>query len=349
MLGSYKMSLIGSKHEASENGVCQDSCDVAILDNGWIVAAIADGLGSARRSELGSSTAVNTVISFVNDNYPGEWHEESLIALLRVAFCKALSAIKMLSEVNNDDLCYYDTTLTAAIYNGTNVVYGHVGDGGIVALSSFGEFSVLTETQKGEAFNETMPLRAGPDNWIFGTAKDNVCSLIMMTDGIFNIALPWILAQTDQPININFVRPFMDINVLKVSTKDDFETAQTEIEDFFKTSYKAQITDDKTIVGIINTDVVPEIMPSEYYVEPDWDLLDKNHHDKLYKHNLPEKTGNADDEVNKKESTIAVVTLDKRKTAIQKHHALMDLFFDKMFLLHHIYLCFDKKYTFLML
>lgn len=291
MLGYYKMSTIGTAHQAKENGVCQDASDVTVLNNGWIVAAIADGLGSAKKSEIGSRTAVKTVLSFVSDNYPDKWHEESLMSLLRTAYHKALKTIKTLAEENQDELCDYDTTLTTVIYNGTNVVYGHVGDGGIIVLSSYGEYTVLTKAQKGEAFNETNPLRAGPEYWFFGVAKEDVCSLVMMTDGIFDVAYPWLLKNTDQPIYVNYVRPFMDINILKVSTPADFENAQTEITDFFQSPYCKQITDDKTIVGIINTDITPDLKSDEYYAEPDWETLSKEHHDLLY-----EKKSSVDDE-----------------------------------------------------
>lgn len=284
MLGYYKMSIIGTAHQAKKDGVCQDASDVVVLKNGWVVAAIADGLGSAKKSEVGSTTAVKTVLSFVSENHPDKWHEESLMSLLRTAYHKALKTIVALSEENRDELCDYDTTLTTVIYNGTNAVYGHVGDGGIVALSSYGDYSVLTKAQKGEAFNETSPLRAGPENWSFGVSKEDVCSLIMMTDGIFDVAYPWLLAKTAQPIYVNYVRPFMDISILKVSTPADFENVQAEITDFFKGSYSKQITDDKTIVGIINTDVTPEKKPDEFYMEPDWKTLAKEHHDRLYEH-----------------------------------------------------------------
>ena len=282
MLGYYKMSIIGTAHQAKENGICQDASDVIELDNGWVVAAIADGLGSAKRSDLGSKTAVHTVLSFVSDNYPDQWHEESLISLLRTAYHKALKAIKVLAFENQDALCEYDTTLTTVIYNGVNVIFGHVGDGGIIALSSYGDYSVLTTAQKGEAFNETNPLRSGPDSWVFGTSTEDVCSLTMMTDGIFDIACPWLLAKSDQPIYINYIRPFMDITVLKVATPADFENAQSEIIDFFSGQYSMQITDDKTIVGIINTQVVPDEKPEEFFTEPDWEGLAKEHRARLY-------------------------------------------------------------------
>ncbi len=282
MIGFYKMSIIGETHKAWENGVCQDASDAMVLKNGWVVAAIADGLGSAKKSEEGSLTAVKTVLSFVSENHPDIWHDESLISLLRTAYHKAAKAIKDLSETNKDEFCDYDTTLSTVIYNGTNAVYGHIGDGGIIALSSYGDYSVLTRTQKGEAFNETFPLRSGPDNWSFGVSNEDVCALVMMTDGIFDVAYPWLLARKEQPIYINYVRRFMDMNVLKLSSKEDFAKLEKKIEDYFTGDDSKRITDDKTIVGIINTDVIPEMKPDSFYQEPDWKLLSKEHHDRLY-------------------------------------------------------------------
>lgn len=306
MLGYYNISLIGTAHQA-KNGVCQDANGVVSLDNGWVIAAIADGIGSAKRSEIGAMTAVQTVLAFVKENYPEKWHEESIISLLRIAYHKALNTIKLLSIENQDELCDYDTTLTTVVYNGVNVVYGHVGDGGVITLSSYGDFSLLTEVQKGEAFNETSPLRAGPDSWIFGASTEDVCALTMLTDGIFDIAYPWLLSKTEQPIYINYIRPFMDINLLKVSTPADFENAQTEIEEFFKSPYSKQITDDKTIVGIINTRIIPEIKSDDFYAEPNWENLVKEHHSRLYGDSVGEEKSSKEkvieDQVEEKNET----------------------------------------------
>lgn len=306
MLGSYYMSLIGSDHQSKENGICQDASSITTLDNGWKVAAIADGIGSARKSEVGSTTAVNTVLSFIKENYPEQWHEKSLISLLRVAFHKALKTIKAIAIESGDEIIDYDTTLTVAIYDGMRVAYGHVGDGGIITLSSYGDFSLLTKAQKGDAFNETFPLRSGPDYWSFGLSTEDVCSLTLMTDGLFDIAVPWILAKSDQTIYINYIRPFMDNNILKLSSQDDFEKMQVNVRNYLSGPHCNPITDDKTIVGIINTDVIPELKTDEYYAEPDWDALYEAHNKALYDEDIKissygissdNKTTNANSEI----------------------------------------------------
>jgi serine/threonine protein phosphatase PrpC len=282
MIGCYGMSLTGSSHLAKKQE-CQDANCVKRLENGWIVAAVADGLGSARRSEIGSRTAVETVVQFIEENLPDKWHDDNLIAILRVAFIAAAKAVESIAKKQGRNISEYETTLTLAVYNGANVVYGHVGDGGIITLSRFGEFSQLTKTQKGDAHNETIPLRAGPDYWVFGKAKDSVCALVLMTDGIYDFFCPPSLSNTKQPIFLNRVRPFVDNNILNIKTQNDFDKVKTKVKTCFTGEQTSLITDDKTLVGIINTDELPDEREDSYYKEPDWKEINKFQKDGIYK------------------------------------------------------------------
>ncbi|HEX2949843.1 MAG TPA: protein phosphatase 2C domain-containing protein [Armatimonadota bacterium] len=284
MVGFYKVSLIGGSHLAGVGGVCQDACNVKTLANGWVVAVIADGLGSAKHSDVGARCAVEEVIRFVENNVPERWHPESLMAVLRVSYHAALKRIKIVAAEQDNPAHEYDTTLTSVIYNGVGAVVGHVGDGGIVTLSAYGDFTIATKAQKGEEFNEVVPLKAGPDYWSFAELPGPICALLMMTDGVYDVACPWLIAKSSQPVYVNYVRPFMDINILAVKTADDFENVQVEIEEFLTSDMSRQITDDKTVVCLINTDTIPETKPVEYYVEPDWATMAKQHREKLYGH-----------------------------------------------------------------
>jgi len=281
MIGYYRKSLVGRSH-LSENAICQDSSGVKALSNGWVVGVIADGVGSAKHSDLGSSLAVEEVLCFVEENVPETWHEESLISLLRTAYHSAFKKIKEKASQDKNLIADYDTTLTSVIYNGTNLVFGHVGDGGVIALNHYGDFSVLTVAQKGEAFNEVFPLRAGPDIWLFGASNEPIAALLMLTDGVYDIACPWLLAKQNQKIYVNYVRPFMDRNILPVKTTEDFHYAQKIIEEFLMSGQSRMITDDKTVLGIINTDILPEIKSDDYYLEPHWKRLKEDHDEKLY-------------------------------------------------------------------
>jgi hypothetical protein len=282
MIGFYKMSLIGRSHESAENGECQDACDAKILKNGWVVAAIADGVGSAKHSKSGSEIAVREALHVVVEGIPGTWHQDGLVSLLKTAYQSAFNQIDKQAEQDKHSVNDFDTTLTMLIYNGENAVYGHVGDGGIIALDAEGEFSVLTEAQKGDEFNSVVPLRFGPKKWIFHAPDKKFASFLMMTDGIYDIVCPWLLAKKEQKIWLNYARRFMDRNMLPVNTQADFNNAEKEISEVFKSDETKYITDDKTIVGIINTEILPKVRPDEYYAEPDWENLSATHKEKLY-------------------------------------------------------------------
>ena len=279
MLGYFAASLMGSSHQFEENGVCQDAHSVKLLNSGWIVAAIADGLGSSKHSDVASSVAVNAATEYLSSNAPVEWNNEEIKALLRKAFDSSLTAVTQ--EAGDNSLKEYETTLTLLMYDGQNVAYGSVGDGGIIALTSDGDYLLLNTPMKGEVFNETIPLHYGSSFWEIGHTDKTICSLLMLTDGIFDVAYPWLLSKQKQKIYVNYVRPFMDRNILPVNNHDDFRQVEQESIDYFK--QVEEITDDKTFVGIINTDFLPSLKEKSYYDEPDWVKL----HDEAVNHSEP--------------------------------------------------------------
>jgi serine/threonine protein phosphatase PrpC len=253
-----------------------------LLANGWAVGVIADGLGSAKRSDAGSFLAVNAVVKHMTDNCPKKWNINKLKTALKDSFNLAYDFIVKKAGVEGNPVSDYDTTLTVAIYNGSQVVYGHVGDGGIITLSKHGDFAMLTNAQKGGAeFNMVSPLRS-KEKWVFGNSDNDVCALSLMTDGIYDVICPWLLAEQKQPIYVNYIRPFMDRNLLKVNSMKDFEKVRREVKDFLNSEYNANITDDKTFAAIINLSVLPSIKPDEYYAEPNWEQLQAANRKKLY-------------------------------------------------------------------
>jgi hypothetical protein len=75
----------------------------------------------------------------------------------------------------------------------------------------------------------------------------------------------------------------MDRNILTVNNANDFDSIQKEIKEFYSSEQvKSITTDDKTILGIINTEILPEIKLDSYYEEPDWESLSNAHREKLY-------------------------------------------------------------------
>jgi hypothetical protein len=280
MLGYYNLSLQGTSHKASGT-VCQDSSHIEILKNGWAVAVIADGLGSAKHSDIGAYLAVNTVVEHIKKFCPNKWELKKFIPILRQAYKSAWTEIIKKAAIAGNDTSEYDTTLTTAIYNGKQLVFAHVGDGGIVTLSKYGDFAMLTNPQKGNEFNTVSPLRS-EEKWVFGNSKNDVCAFSMFTDGVYDVVCPWLLAKREQPVYVNYIRPFMDRNLLKANDMKDFEKIRKEVRVFLNSEYNSNITDDKTIATVINMDILPAVKPDEYYAEPNWAQIQSEHRKKLY-------------------------------------------------------------------
>ncbi len=281
MIGYYKVSAIGTDHLNKPGGVCQDYSEVKQTSDGFTIAVIADGLGSAKRSDLGSETAVKSAIGFISKNIGRNRTDGFYTDLLLKAYMYAYNSVihhaRDLS-VKPEEL---NTTLAAAIYDGRTLYYGQCGDGGIIALTYDGDYVCVTEVKKGEAFNETFPLLGGESNWSFGKYEGEVCAVTMMTDGIFDIVCHPLLASETQKINIHFIRRFMDRNILKANIAADFESLQKGIGRFISGSGLPGVTDDKTIVGLINTEIMPKLKDDDYYREPDWDALNDKMKEKL--------------------------------------------------------------------
>lgn len=290
MIGHLKMSMIGASHEERPNGVCQDASDVIKLKNGWAAAAVADGLGSAARSEYGSETAVRSVLGFISENIPEKWDDYKLACLIRAAFSYAAKRIEKLAETKGGVLADYDTTLTALIYNGENVVYGHVGDGGIIGLAPEGDFFLLTKVQKGDACNETYPLRSGADHWAFGKSLRPVCAVALMTDGIFDLACPAKLVRfaPKQPIYINYIRRYMDRNINRAETPQDFAALEKDLCGYYSGKGRKDTDDDKTFAALINTEIMPAVKEASYYELPDLGKIRRDEQMGLYP-GLPKK------------------------------------------------------------
>ena len=279
MLGSYYVSAIGTAHLEHEGGVCQDHSGVCYLDNGYIAAAIADGLGSAKHSEVGAKLAVDTVFEHLKNNFSSPSSDEYHLQALKGAFIAAYNETIKAADSNGIPPTEYNSTLTVALYNGSDLYFGHCGDGGIIALTYQGDYERITEAEKGENFNETHPLLNGEKYWSFNKCSEQVCAFTMMTDGIFDLVCSPLLKNNKPPIVIPFIRKFMDRNILKANNSEDFVVLQKKISDYIsseKFSHDQNISDDKTLVGVINTEIMPALKDESYYKMPDWEALHEN-------------------------------------------------------------------------
>lgn len=172
----YATSVAGPSHE--ERGIsCQDSWRVVCVD-GFVVAAVADGVGSESHADEGSRVSADSAVSrcarLLADS-PGRDVESAI----REAFRFAYDAVLDIAGCNAGQ---YDSTLTMAVMKGGTLWWGHVGDSGIVACLNDGRYVAVTAMQRDDQ-GRVFPL-CFDDRWEFGRIED-VASFLACTDGMF--------------------------------------------------------------------------------------------------------------------------------------------------------------------
>ncbi len=204
MIFDYGFSVRGKSHIATKT-CCQDSHMIKKLENGWFVAAVADGVGSAKNSHIGSRIAVQTAVDFCCEYMPWDYNLISIKSMLRTAYNYAYKQILRESERIKEGIESFDTTLTLAIYDGNRIIYGHSGDGAIIALNTFGDFVEITRTQKGEDGVSVIPLRGGYTSWVIDAYEEDLCAVLLMTDGVLDTLCPYLLKDTEKGKNKVYV------------------------------------------------------------------------------------------------------------------------------------------------
>lgn len=176
-------SSIGAGHVRS--GLpCQDAFRV-VEEDGTFAIAVADGLGSARQSEIGATLAVHAA---ANRAMRSASDDPSIAALESVV--AARKALERLAGLRRHRLSAFACTLLVAVGNSERIGVAHIGDGAVVA-SSGDEPCVLSPPAPSEYLNEVDPLTG--DDWMenvrWMSARIGLDALALLTDGCQHAAL----------------------------------------------------------------------------------------------------------------------------------------------------------------
>jgi len=281
--------LTGTSHEKKGVG-CQDACGTIVLNNGWVVAAIADGVGSCKYSDVASQIAVDVSLQVCADAIEEEPDCE-LLKVIEEAFIQAEREIDRYSLAQDHPLSEYDTTLSLVIYDGGYVWYGHCGDGGIVGLNKNGDYIKITTPQKKEGIY-VVPLRAGKESWIIGDMEEEeFASILLATDGVYDAFFPYLLKNQSIEVYVPLIRYFMDDNLLNISKKN-IKAIEQERVDFLCSDSCTSITDDKTVLVLFSDTVRSKEKSADFYAEPDWETLQLEWNKKAYPHLYENKDEN---------------------------------------------------------
>lgn len=181
----YGFSIQGKSHIDKET-VCQDSNKTGRLRAGYYFGAVADGVGSAPHSDIGSKLAVEKLYEYCDKNIKKGMSQIDVEDVLCAGYEYAMETIRKYADSHDKKIENYDTTLSAVIYNGKKIIYAHAGDGGIIVRQTNGIVKPVTKRQKGADGTSVIPLRAGEHSWEIGTYSGNVAAVLLVTDGMLD-------------------------------------------------------------------------------------------------------------------------------------------------------------------
>ena len=181
----YGFSIQGKSHIDKET-VCQDSNKTGRLRAGYYFGAVADGVGSAPHSDIGSKLAVEKLYEYCDKNIKKGMDQMDVEDVLCAGYEYAMETIQKYADSHDKKIENYDTTLSAVIYNGKKIIYAHAEDGGIIVRQTNGIVKPVTKRQKGADGTSVIPLRAGEHSWEIGTYSGNVAAVLLVTDGMLD-------------------------------------------------------------------------------------------------------------------------------------------------------------------
>jgi hypothetical protein len=176
-----------------QNIPCQDSCHWEELPGGVLIAAVADGCGSARHAALGSEWATQSALNQAAKSLaerlpasPAEWHE-----LLRAVLQRARQILVEQATdlgVKPDQLA---TTLLVALLTSECLAAAQVGDGAIVVRLGDERLEAVTRPPAAEYLSETVFLTSESylDRAQLTVQPGPITGLGMFTDGLQMLAL----------------------------------------------------------------------------------------------------------------------------------------------------------------
>ena len=222
---------------------CQDAHEVSVLPGGRLIAAVADGAGSAAYAEEGAALAVGTAHLWLNslpknlieldESNPAKLRE-TLIAPLN----HALGTLERQAEAEEVSLRDFATTLLVAIATPDYVAAAQIGDGAIVLRDANGDLHALTTPQNGEHANETTFLvtEGALENAQVHFWRGQVTHLALFTDGLQRLALKLPEATPHAP----FFTPLLQF----VANLDDVTEARAQLQNFLRSPRISERTDD---------------------------------------------------------------------------------------------------------
>ena len=146
-------SVQGTSHQQNDDVPCQDAHGYRVLLNGVIVIAVADGAGSATRSDEGAQRAVKQALDSLERDlaYDVPRIKSGWQRLMTAAFRQARESIVKFARWEDASARDFAATLTCAVIFDKGLAVGQIGDCLAVAQEKWSdELFIATQLQRGE-------------------------------------------------------------------------------------------------------------------------------------------------------------------------------------------------------
>lgn len=297
MISTFNITQKGEKH-IREDLPCQDysfSKRIILPDCEYVIAAIADGVGTCMFSHIAAKISVTTCINTISEKIEGacnDGEDDIVLSAIRNAYEKALRQIEITASEKGIPLNEMDTTLTCAVFDGKSLWYGHIGDDGIVALYNSGKYEMITVRHKGEEMNSVYPLRE-KHYWQIGKCSEMVTSFALMTDGILDCCVD------STAMNSRVYFPFLEpLLTSSPESEEEVELLKGDWDEFlqgkgdYKVNIRNHVSDDITLAAGINSSSVRDIGEVQFDADEwEWETIKRRKElkEKLYRTNSVSK------------------------------------------------------------
>lgn len=234
-------SVRGTGHK-KHNIPCQDAHIYRTIDD-YVVVCVADGLGSASLSHIGSAQAVEVALEAIQYQPPIDDADKAHKIMLDV-FKQVNRRLQCLADENGSEIRDYATTLICVTLFANFVTVAHIGDGAVV-VSHAGHLELISSPQNGEYVNEVTPVTSEKfiDSMQITFRSMDVECVAVFTDGLERLALD---LREKKPF-----QPFFDPLFTAISNPVSDGDLSSGLEAFLNSDRVCERTDDdKTLVLI---------------------------------------------------------------------------------------------------
>ncbi len=225
---------------------CQDACQWQV-DDAYLVAAVADGLGSAQYADVGARLAVEVAVAHLTAQLaqaiPGD--RDAWQHIIQAAYAQARNQLAIYAEGASQPLNAFATTLLVLAVTPFWLATGHIGDGAIVVQFDDERLETVSPPVNGEYANSVTPLTV--DDLVpqirVKVEQATVMRAALLTDGLQSLCMNLVTTTPYLP----FFAPFF----AALDQVLDSDATSTQVAHFLESErICAKTDDDKTLVVI---------------------------------------------------------------------------------------------------